>query len=674
MNETVSAPTAVRVVRALGLAALAALALHAVAGIGKSESAIFDGWLYSGIIVAAAGLCLARAALVRAERRAWAVIGAGLLAWAAGEVHYSVFLAHLEDTPYPSIGDGLFLFFYPASYLGLVMLVRARVHRFTAALSLDGLVAALATAALGAVALGPLASSTGGSPAAVATDLAYPLFDTVLLAFVGAVFALTGWRPGRSWTLIGAGLAIAAAADGAFLYLSASGTYTDGMAIDTLWPAATLLIGMAAWSPTRTGSMRMDGWRALLMPSAFATAGLVLLVYDHFGRLNDISAALAGLTLFAVIVRMTLAFRDNLRMLAATRSEALTDSLTGLGNRRRLMSDLYEALGRTGTGDRRALLIFDLDGFKRYNDTFGHPAGDALLARLGQRLRAAAGRANARAYRLGGDEFCVLAPVDGDGEPVVEATTAALTESGTGFEVRSSYGVVLLPGEANDPAAALQLADRRLYARKHGGGRAAAGQQTRDVLLQVLHEREPDLRGHVDDVAQLTVAVARRMELSAEDLDAVSRAAELHDVGKMAVPDPILQKPGPLDEAEWSLMHQHTLVGERILTAAPALVPVARLVRSSHERWDGSGYPDGLAGEDIPLGSRIVSVCDAFHAMTSDRPYRRSMTPGEALAELERCAGCQFDPGVVEVFKQAFADLERAPGAAPRPAAARTAA
>lgn len=140
---------------------------------------------------------------------------------------------------------------------------------------------------------------------------------------------------------------------------------------------------------------------------------------------------------------------------------------------------------------------------------------------------------------------------------------------------------------------------------------------------------------------------------------AVRQGAELHDIGKLAVPDAILNKPGPLDEEEWTFMRRHTLVGERILAAAPALADVARLVRSSHERFDGSGYPDHLVGESIPLGARVIAVCDAWDAMTTDRPYRRAMEHAEALAELERCSGTQFDPAVVKVFRAVLAQPRR---------------
>jgi HD-GYP domain-containing protein (c-di-GMP phosphodiesterase class II) len=155
-------------------------------------------------------------------------------------------------------------------------------------------------------------------------------------------------------------------------------------------------------------------------------------------------------------------------------------------------------------------------------------------------------------------------------------------------------------------------------------------------------------------VAELAVAVGRRLGLYGEDIDEIARAAELHDIGKVGIPDAVLSAPRALDEIEWELMRQHTILGERILNAAPALRPVARIVRASHERWDGAGYPDGLAGEDIPKGARIVAVCDAYEAMTSERPYRRAVSHEQACAELRAMAGRQFDPEVVEAFLLEF--------------------
>jgi HD-GYP domain-containing protein (c-di-GMP phosphodiesterase class II) len=245
-------------------------------------------------------------------------------------------------------------------------------------------------------------------------------------------------------------------------------------------------------------------------------------------------------------------------------------------------------------------------------------------------------------------------------DPLLAACSAALNERGEGFEVTSSFGVVLLPEEADSPTLALQLADRRMYARK-GGRRMSAGRQSRDVLLRTLSERRPDLQVRLRDVGELALAVGRELHMGPEALDEVARAAELHDVGKIAVPDAILDKPGPLDPVEWSFMRRHPLIGERILLAAPALRPVARLVRSSHERWDGGGYPDGIRGDEIPLGARVVAVCDAFDAMTTERPYRELLPEAEAIEELRRCAGTQFDPMVVDAFCRVIAREHPAP-------------
>ena len=196
--------------------------------------------------------------------------------------------------------------------------------------------------------------------------------------------------------------------------------------------------------------------------------------------------------------------------------------------------------------------------------------------------------------------------------------------------IGASYGLVELPREAQTAAEALRVADQRMYADK-GRRSPRAEQQTHDVLMRTLSERAPALGSHVEGVADLAGRVARELALGAEDIDSIIKAAQLHDIGKIAIPDAILHKPGLLDETEWALMREHTLIGERILAAAPALRKVATLVRSSHERWDCQGYPDGRAGEDIPLGSRIIFVCDAFEAMTADRTYALPMTPDEAL-------------------------------------------
>jgi two-component system, cell cycle response regulator len=306
------------------------------------------------------------------------------------------------------------------------------------------------------------------------------------------------------------------------------------------------------------------------------------------------------------------------------------------------MRDLEEIVAND---QKTVVAIFDLDGFKSYNDSFGHAAGDALLTRLATTLDTVTIEFGGAAYRMGGDEFCVLVPDDAD----LAAIAGALREDGQGFTVDCSYGSATVPCEAPDGPSALRLADQRMYAVKNARP-ISASSQTRDLLVRVLAEREPDLHVHVLDVGAMAREVAAELGIPEQEHAEIVHGAELHDVGKIAIPESILHKPGPLSDDEWVYMKRHTLIGERFLLSVPALRAVGKLVRSSHERWDGAGYPDGLRGEEIPFGARIICVCDAYDAMVTDRPYRRGTDSETALAELRRCAGSQFDPAVVEAF------------------------
>jgi diguanylate cyclase (GGDEF)-like protein len=365
--------------------------------------------------------------------------------------------------------------------------------------------------------------------------------------------------------------------------------------------------------------------------------------------LSDTGWAPLGLAIaaLALLILAAVSFRSSRRVL---HEAAHTDVLTGLSNRRQLIADLEAACVRGRRGERFTVILYDLDGFKGYNDSFGHLLGDALLRRLATKLSSTIG-GGGRSYRLGGDEFCVVAPLNGDArvDLVAAQGAEALSEDGEGFSIRASYGAVVLPDEAHDPSELLATADLRMYARKQRG-RTSPGRQTTDVLVRVQHEKSPVLGPHVSAVAQLATKVGQAMGLSESRLHMLVQAGELHDVGKMAIPDAVLGKAGPLTEEEWRLIREHTMVGERILSAAPALKPVAGIVRASHERVDGSGYPDQLAGEEIPLEARIIHAADAFCAMTAERPYSPARTVDDAIAELRRCAGTQFDATVVEAL------------------------
>jgi diguanylate cyclase (GGDEF)-like protein len=342
-------------------------------------------------------------------------------------------------------------------------------------------------------------------------------------------------------------------------------------------------------------------------------------------------------------------------------AHASTDVLTGLGNRRKLLADLDHRVKTATAEEPIVLIMFDLNGFKNYNDAFGHLPGDALLQRLGSALAGTVATFGGCAYRPGGDEFCVIAGAERQ-HALEQAACRALSEHGEGFSISSAFGSVVIPQDTGDATEALRKADGAMYAQKQSG-RATAGRQSSDVLMRALAERHADLGEHHDGVAELVAEVGRRMGIDGEELATLGQAASLHDIGKVAIPDAILTKPGPLSKEEWEFMRRHTLIGERILAAAPALGAAARLVRSSHEAWDGTGYPDRLAGVEIALGARIIAICDSFDAMISSRPYSPPSELAAALAELRRCAGTQFDPEIVPIFEQVIADRAKPPTA-----------
>jgi two-component system cell cycle response regulator len=651
MDRQQSEPRAVRLIGAMIVLGVAIHGSHALLHYGGSTiNGIIEDWVYTAVEVLAVGLCAARVIQRREDRAAWTLMCVGLLTWTIGDLIWTVWLEHLANPPIPSIADGFYLAMYPAIYASLMLLIRSRTRGASASQWLDGAVVGLTLAAAGAqLVLPTLLASRSHHTLEDAVNLAYPLGDLTLLVFVILAFSLSGWRPGRAWSLIGAGLVASAVADLLFVYLNANGRYTSGGIIETIWPLSMGLIAYSAWKPTRGPRGRITG-DMIMLPWIATAAAMALLVDGAWHHVTPVAIACARAAVLLSFARSALTYRANLRVLRAIGDQAITDPLTGLGNRRALMEDLDAAAARSAHGEATTLAFLDLDGFKRYNDTFGHSAGDTLLARVGLALAAAVGT-DGSAYRLGGDEFCVL--VGGRisrRHPLIEDAVAALTERGSAFTVSPSFGLAVLPDDAGSASAALQLADRRMYADKDDGEQRHHRGETRDVLMQLLSERTPGAHGSIYEVGRRAGNLGRHLELDAEQLDELLRAAELHDIGKLAIPDEILFKPGALTASEWQFMRQHPLIGERILNADPALRPVARLVRASHERWDGTGYPDALAGEAIPLAARILAVCDAFEAMRRNRIHQRARTDAEAIEELRRQSGRQFDPVVVEAL------------------------
>ena len=353
---------------------------------------------------------------------------------------------------------------------------------------------------------------------------------------------------------------------------------------------------------------------------------------------------------------------------------AQRDSLTGLWNRRRFEEDLAKQLARCRRyGERAALLMLDLDGFKEVNDTFGHLVGDEVLCALGDGLTRRL-RASDSAARMGGDEFAVLlANVDrSEAEQAAREVAARLTEFardalGSRVELKISVGLTLMDCTAGGVNEVLEAADRAMYADKRRPGRSRVVGESRlpvsadyiesgapepagarfaslRALLTAVQARDSYTASHSRQVVLLARAVARRLGLDPSQVAEVESAALLHDLGKIAVPDAILRKRGPLSDQEQVIMRQHPVVGAQMVSSIPELAHLGPAIRAEHERWDGSGYPDGLAGDAIPLASRIAFVCDAYHAMTHDRPYRRALSHEDAIEEIEVEAGRQFCP------------------------------
>jgi two-component system, cell cycle response regulator len=465
-------------VLALGLVVYAAHVTFGFTPVGGDR--LLGDDLYTALMVGPTLLCLARAVLIPRERLPWLVLGIGLVGWTVGDALWSYWLDYLDDPPFPSIADAAYLVYYVLAYVAFVLLLRARLRPFRLSLSLDGIVAALGVSAVAVAVVFPFVlDATQGNTAVVAVSTAYPAGDAVLLAFTALAFALTGWRPGRAWILLGGGTLLTAVVDCVYQVQESLGQANAGDVVAWMWPAGALLVSLAAWQPPGRRVADDGGRASAALSVGFGAIALAVLAYGQVAEISPIAGLLAVGAVAAALARGGIAFRENLAMTRRSEREARTDALSGLGNRRRLMDELDVTCAEERTA---TLVFFDLDGFKLYNDSFGHAAGDELLARLARSLTEAVGEHGA-AFRLGGDEFCVL--LDGtherDGE-LLGRIAASLSEPGDLVQIAASVGLVALPVEAATPADALLLADQRMYADK--AMRRPAGAGRRQVELR----------------------------------------------------------------------------------------------------------------------------------------------------------------------------------------------
>jgi diguanylate cyclase (GGDEF)-like protein/putative nucleotidyltransferase with HDIG domain len=392
-----------------------------------------------------------------------------------------------------------------------------------------------------------------------------------------------------------------------------------------------------------------------------------------------------SVTLIGPLLAIALYQRSAFRALRAMRL-ALTDPLTGLGNHRHFHERLQrELLDAEELGHPVTLCLVDIDDFKQVNDRFGHPSGDRVLSQVAARLRQ-----GGEAFRLGGDEFAVLLPGLDERAALTTATSIVDRIGAVGIDpvgsVTVSAGVATFPYQGVGRDELIRFADSALYwAKERGKNRVrawrpdvvelaelkrlasgpdrAARYRAAASLAKAVDARDAYTGSHSERVAELSARIAERLGADAETVELTRLAASLHDLGKLAVPEEILRKPGELTETERLVLERHPQIGYRMLESL-GVDPLAQWVLHHHERWDGTGYPEGLSETEIPLGARIILVADAYDAMTSDRPYRDRLTVEEAAAELFRCAGTQFDPDVVTAFAAELGLVYETAGAA----------
>lgn len=506
-------------------------------------------------------------------------------------------------------------------------LALAMAQDWTAALAVEAAAAAASVAAvISAVLFVALGPRTAGA------DIAMLVADAIVIGACATVLVAGAIRASIAWPV--AATALLATAHAATLVAAGIVAPLLATAIVVLLVAAARLPETPRRVAPTAGLALSLGLLAIAVAAAERAGGL--------GNPHAAAAAWLGAALAFVAVGAAALGRYRARPDAVAEG----DPLTGLADSARLRADLTARISAPGGGDT-ILILLDLVGFKEYNDLYGRATGDALLRRLARRLAAVGD-----GYRLPGDEFALISSfVPDDAGRLIDNALRAVSEEGDGFRVCAVFGAVLLPEEAGTASAALRVADQRLAAQRcllEDSGSDERMTASQRLILADDREAHP----HILDLADLAIATARRLDLGDAMVLDVVRAAQLHDVGKLAIPDAVLSKQ-QLDDGDWDLIRRHPIIGERILAANPQLAAAARLVRASHERWDGAGYPDGLAGAQIPLGARIVAACDAFAAMVGERPHAVATASAAALAELARCAGTQFDPEVVAALTEA---------------------
>jgi diguanylate cyclase (GGDEF)-like protein len=638
---------------------------------------------------------------------------------------YAYYDLVLHQNPFPSWADAAYMAGYLTMMAGVLLLPGRSlpgIARLRVLLDSLMVLAALVTFSW-YFALGPTLQDASQSLFGRVLGGSYPVMD---LAMVLCAMVISGTsqepRVRKVRNLLTIGIVAYVVADSGYLYQNLNGTYETGQPLDSGWMLANLLFGYSAFMlrrqridqsvtrATKAEEGRATGfWRSLL-PYALVPAVGGLMFYIHKTKVEGALATgvyvCAGVLVGLIILRQVLAIAENSRLnrflqQAYRELEALatTDSMTGLYNHRVFQERLREELERgQEEGTPVALILVDVDRFKQYNDSFGHPAGDQALKIVARVLKENV-REGDLAARYGGEEFAAILPNTDAEEAVQLAERIRHACEATAFpnrEVTLSIGVAAGTGDAGET---IEQADQGLYLAKHGGRnqvvcesllqephalvfnplpegwsveasrllgleRLAGLEDTMGkpilpivrALLAMLELRDHDVETHSERVMGYCLRLAEEANkqgvaaITGEELSDLHVGALLHDIGKAGVPDAILRKPGALTEEEWAVIRRHPIEGAELLEGFPEVAGAIPVVRSHHERWDGTGYPDGLRGEKIPLAARLFALADTMDAMGSDRPYRKARSFAEIREEIVRMSGKQFDPALVKAF------------------------
>ena len=650
------------------------------------------------------------------------LIGVGQIAFCVATAIWVYYEWYLKvEVPYPSIADAFYIAEYPVCLAGILLLPSRPIPpALRGRVILDG---AMTLCALFTFSwyflLGPAIMGGAESLLEQIVSIGYPVGDLLLFFCLLVIMAHEHAPESRAGVrFMAVGLLLVVGADILYGYYELAGTYETGAFFEPGWPVGYLLMALGAArivapsrdalaQPATLAEPAVPGiWKSLL-PYAFVPPLGLLVLYTIAADSTLKAGVVAGFTTLILLVlsRQMLTMAENGRLTRTLQNtyhdlthknralEALvaTDSMTGLANHGAFQQRLREEVARSArTGRPLSLLMIDVDFFKQYNDQFGHPAGDEVIKRVAQLIRASIRNEEIPA-RYGGEEFAVLlteANADAAAEVAERIRTLIAGYPLPGRTITVSIGLASAAGEGIDAAALIARADSALYSAKRSGRNCirqagSPGAESHFEIPRTVGERQwegleaygdnpaiPMLKGvlaaldlrdcetgdHSHRVARYALRIADELEriasykLSPQERRELETGALLHDIGKIGVPDSILLKAGVLTEDEWEVIRRHPVQGVELLSGFPQLAPAIPVVLNHHERWDGSGYPYGLSGADIPLSARIFAVADTLDAMSSDRPYRKAAPFDAIRREIAAAAGTQFDVDVVNAF------------------------